>query len=543
MARSLNEVKIQVSRNALILDAFTVESMHRATGLNAESVRTQINRLKEAGYLEVVSQEASVGRGRPANVYQLTDDSEKIKELADEVGRFLGPGEDSLNAEPQSANYATAKALIQRLESEEFSPNQQDLLMREARANIQIVREDAGIGILEGQRVEIIAAYLDLLEARMHKTTKHWQEAGNYLQAAHQVFERYAAADSLAELERHQTEMMLESSLEDYVPLLQKREYIFNVLQNASGVISVGTVYKILVGLLPQNDYASFLPLIEAGNLALSEGDIAKKSADDLVRTLFIKQVFSPFRRLTGNEIVTPFRRELPDMAFDYFRQQLKRYTEQPQLTSLFQEMSLIGLGIDMFRRGDLVKSIIALRGAEVISEEIGDEIGRIWSLYALGSVLRESNNVNTAAKYFLDAKALAEKTDITSDIIHQAIMAEILSMSNYNRYSRLLEDGRTPQGRTLLIEKTGLSKRSLQPWIRRADLIRVKGVGEDYAMLLEAAGVDTVPDLARRNPHNLYTKLIKTNEEKEIVNRSPSQKEVTKWVQIAKQLEPKITY
>jgi len=51
--------------------------------------------------------------------------------------------------------------------------------------------------------------------------------------------------------------------------------------------------------------------------------------------------------------------------------------------------------------------------------------------------------------------------------------------------------------------------------WVNRADLARVKGVGSEYADLLENSGVDTVPELAQRNPSNLYHKMIEVNEKK----------------------------
>ena len=45
---------------------------------------------------------------------------------------------------------------------------------------------------------------------------------------------------------------------------------------------------------------------------------------------------------------------------------------------------------------------------------------------------------------------------------------------------------------------------RELRPFLyhltARANLERIKGVGEEYADLLEVSGVDTVPELARRH-------------------------------------------
>lgn len=106
-----------------------------------------------------------------------------------------------------------------------------------------------------------------------------------------------------------------------------------------------------------------------------------------------------------------------------------------------------------------------------------------------------------------------------------------------------LLERGKTPQGRQAMADETGISGTLILDWVNRVDLFRVKGIGEEYSDLLEAAGVDTVPELAQRNPENLHQKLMEVNEEKELVRRPPSQKEVNRWVEQAKGLPRAIEY
>lgn len=70
-----------------------------------------------------------------------------------------------------------------------------------------------------------------------------------------------------------------------------------------------------------------------------------------------------------------------------------------------------------------------------------------------------------------------------------------------------LLEAGSTRKGRDELAAKTKIASRLILEWVNHVDLFRVKGVGEEYADLLEASGVDTVPDLARRRADNLHKK------------------------------------
>ena len=106
-----------------------------------------------------------------------------------------------------------------------------------------------------------------------------------------------------------------------------------------------------------------------------------------------------------------------------------------------------------------------------------------------------------------------------------------------------LLERGASPKGRKELAESTEISPKLILEWVNRADLARVKGVGEEYADLLEFAGVDTVPELAQRNPQNLHKKMIEINDERKLVRRTPPLSAVEDWVAQAKKLGRVITY
>ena len=106
-----------------------------------------------------------------------------------------------------------------------------------------------------------------------------------------------------------------------------------------------------------------------------------------------------------------------------------------------------------------------------------------------------------------------------------------------------LLEAGATPNGREDLAETTGISEKLILEWVNLADLMRIKGVGEEYSDLLEEAGVDTVAELARRNAENLYGKICEVNEEKNLVNRPPTLNAVKDWVEQAKTLPKKVEY
>ena len=103
-----------------------------------------------------------------------------------------------------------------------------------------------------------------------------------------------------------------------------------------------------------------------------------------------------------------------------------------------------------------------------------------------------------------------------------------------------LLERAAKSNGRRDLAAATGISANQLLEWVNRADLARIKGVGSEFADLLEAAGVDSPSELAQRVPANLQTKLVTVNTEKKLVRRAPTLAEVEGWVAEAKSM-PKI--
>jgi predicted flap endonuclease-1-like 5' DNA nuclease len=117
------------------------------------------------------------------------------------------------------------------------------------------------------------------------------------------------------------------------------------------------------------------------------------------------------------------------------------------------------------------------------------------------------------------------------------------LAAKGISTAEELLEKGASPQGRKKIAEETGISAKLLLEWINHVDLFRIKGVSEEYADLLEASGVDTVPELAQRNPENLYSKLVEVNDKKELVRRLPSDGQVKEWIEQAKELPRVITY
>lgn len=106
-----------------------------------------------------------------------------------------------------------------------------------------------------------------------------------------------------------------------------------------------------------------------------------------------------------------------------------------------------------------------------------------------------------------------------------------------------LLAAGGSRAHRRALAERTAITEKLLLEWINHADLMRIRGVGAEYADLLEETGVDTVIELSHRNPDNLALAMRTVNEQKEVVRRVPGVTEVEDWVAEAKTLGRTIEY
>lgn len=123
------------------------------------------------------------------------------------------------------------------------------------------------------------------------------------------------------------------------------------------------------------------------------------------------------------------------------------------------------------------------------------------------------------------------------------AAYAEKLTAAGIVKVEALLEKCSCPAGRKALAEETGIPEKNILRWTNHADLFRVKGVGPQFAELLEAAGVDTVKELAHRNAENLVAKMVEVNEEKHLVKRVPVAVEIQKMIDQAKEMPAGISY
>ena len=120
---------------------------------------------------------------------------------------------------------------------------------------------------------------------------------------------------------------------------------------------------------------------------------------------------------------------------------------------------------------------------------------------------------------------------------------AEKLIAAGIETVDQLLEAGKTSKGRKELEEKTGISGKFILTWVNHADLFRIKGVGPQFAELLEASGVDTVKEFGHRVAANLVAKMQEVNEQKHLTKVVPTEAQVQAMIDQAKELPGVVTY
>ena len=105
-----------------------------------------------------------------------------------------------------------------------------------------------------------------------------------------------------------------------------------------------------------------------------------------------------------------------------------------------------------------------------------------------------------------------------------------------------LLQQAATRRGRAEVSERTGIPTAELLRWAHQADLMRINGIGSEYADLLAASGVDTIKALRRRNAANLLALMTQVNAKRRLVQRLPTVEMVQGWIDDANEIEPIVT-
>lgn len=115
--------------------------------------------------------------------------------------------------------------------------------------------------------------------------------------------------------------------------------------------------------------------------------------------------------------------------------------------------------------------------------------------------------------------------------------LEEKLKAGGITSCEKLLEVGGTKDGRKKISERCDIDDNRVLRFVNHADLMRIKGIGGEYSELLEASGVDSVPELAQRSADNLHKKMTEVNTAKKLVRALPTRDKVADWVKQAKSL------
>ena len=120
---------------------------------------------------------------------------------------------------------------------------------------------------------------------------------------------------------------------------------------------------------------------------------------------------------------------------------------------------------------------------------------------------------------------------------------AEKLANAGIKTTDDLLKQCGAPTGRQQVCTTTGFTENQVLKWVNMADLMRISGIGGEYAELLEAAGVDTVNELKMRNPTTLAERMQQINEVKNLTRSVPPANKIAEWIEQAKKTTPMITH
>ena len=105
-----------------------------------------------------------------------------------------------------------------------------------------------------------------------------------------------------------------------------------------------------------------------------------------------------------------------------------------------------------------------------------------------------------------------------------------------------LLQQAATRKGRADVSARTNIPTANLLAWAQQADLMRIKGIGSEYADLLGGTGVDTIKVLRRRNASNLMAAMTQVNTKRRLVQRLPTVEMIQGWIDTSVGIEPLVT-
>jgi len=116
---------------------------------------------------------------------------------------------------------------------------------------------------------------------------------------------------------------------------------------------------------------------------------------------------------------------------------------------------------------------------------------------------------------------------------------AEKLKKAGITTTEELFEKAAKSKDRKALAKDSGIKAPALTAMALRADLLRVKGVGTEMVLLLEAAGVKSTGDLLKQEGPKLLTAVTNANKTAKITEKLPTEPQLADWIDQAKKLPP----
>jgi hypothetical protein len=254
----MSEVRFKVRHNALVLHEFTVADMVRATKLNPESIRTELQRMKQEGLLTSRSHpdKPSKRGGHPA-LYELTEDPEARLALSESIEAFypsLSPTE-----RPTSRHYLLARQLLDRAQTADTAI--QNRLLSDAQSHLEMAEQAEG-GSLSPEPVK---AYLMYERTRLLYLRGKRAEAREEFESLREFFVEVQDETMI----RHTDEFLL---------CLKAQDRFTGVIPNGMNEVAFA---RCLLDTLTEEAYRTSSPL---SSLLLKMVSLLSRTADERVR-------------------------------------------------------------------------------------------------------------------------------------------------------------------------------------------------------------------------------------------------------------------
>jgi hypothetical protein len=232
--RQMNEVRLRVRESALILQEFTVDQIIKATGLNPDSVRTELRRMKAEKFLTSESLSGrQQGPGGPPSVYRLTPDPEKRLALSRQVRAFYPTFPEPTR--PTSPHYLIASQLLgQIVEGDYKNDTERVALLNKANESLEFAWYD------EGEPEGLVNAFIQYQKARLKYAVGEYDRAEEIFKNCKAAFVTAELPDDIARTEEYMTCISIQRQLKQMLPYsaLQEATVILKTVQPTKGTLS-----------------------------------------------------------------------------------------------------------------------------------------------------------------------------------------------------------------------------------------------------------------------------------------------------------------